>query len=130
MAPPIDGGAYAGAVAEVERRTQPGDQILVGPQLTWLYVFTDRSDPLKQLSLLPGSLGSAADEEAAIARMDGVKLAVIDRKPLKQYGHGAFGETFDKRIMAWLERDFERVATVRGDGADARAFDIWARSGS
>jgi hypothetical protein len=90
-------------------------------------VLTGRTDPLPQISLLPGTLATEADEDAAIARMDDVDLAVIDRKPLKQYGHGALGETFDRRLAAWLRDDFERVAIVQGTGSEPRSFDIWAR---
>jgi hypothetical protein len=126
-APPSDAGAFQGAIDEIERRTQPGDPILVAPQLASLYVLTGRTDPLPQISLLPGTLATEADEEAAIARMDDVNLAVIDRKKLKQYGHGALGETFDRRLAVWLRDDFERVAIVQGTGAEPRSFDIWAR---
>jgi hypothetical protein len=126
-APPSDAGAFQGAIDEIEARTEPGDPILVAPQLASLYVLTGRIDPLPQISLLPGTLATEADEDAAIARMDGVDLAVIDRKPLKQYGHGALGETFDRRLAAWLRDDFERVAIVQGTGSEPRSFDIWAR---
>jgi hypothetical protein len=126
-APPSDAGAFLGAIDEIERRTRPGDPILVAPQLASLYVLTGRTDPLPQISLLPGTLATPADEDAAIARMDDVNLAVIDRRKLTQYGHGALGETFDRRLAAWLRDDFERVAIVRGTGAEPRSFDIWAR---
>jgi hypothetical protein len=126
-APPSDAGAFQGAIDEIEARTEPGDPILVAPQLASLYVLTGRIDPLPQISLLPGTLATEADEDAAIDRMDDVDLAVIDRKPLKQYGHGALGETFDRRLAAWLRDDFERVAIVQGTGSEPRSFDIWAR---
>jgi hypothetical protein len=130
LAPPAEAGAFQGAIDEIERRTEPGDPILVAPQLASLYVLTDRTDPLSQISLLPGTLATPADEEAAIARLDDVRLAVIDDKPLKQYGHGTFGETFSERMGAWLQREFTRVATVRGAGEDPRELVIWERRGT
>ena len=127
-APPSAGGAYQGAVDEIERRTAPGDPVLLAPQLTALYVMTGRTDPLRELSLLPGALAGRAGERRAIAAMDGVRLAVTDRVRLKQYGQGAFGATFDRELGAWLRRDFRRVTTTRGAGPNARALDIWVRT--
>ena len=93
-------------------------------------MLTGRTDPLAQISLLPGTLATPADEEAAIARMDDVRLAVIDGRPLKQYGHGTFGETFSERMGAWLQREFTEVATVRGAGEKPRELVIWERRGT
>jgi hypothetical protein len=125
-----EAGAFQGAIDEIERRTRPGDPILVAPQLASLYVLTGRTDPLPQISLLPGTLATPADEEAAIARMDDVRLAVIDGRPLRQYGHGTFGETFSERVGAWLQREFTEVATVRGAGEKPRELVIWERRGT
>jgi hypothetical protein len=83
-APAAEGGAFQGAIDEIERRTRPGDPILVAPQLHSLYVLTGRTDLLAQISLLPGTLATAADEDAAIARMDDVRLAGVDDPPLTQ----------------------------------------------
>ena len=101
--------------------------VLIAPQLTSLYVLADRRDPLPQLSLLPGALATAADEDRAIARLGDVRLAVVDRTPLRTYEHGAFGTTFDRRLAGWLRRDFRRLETARGTGADPRQIDVWIR---
>jgi hypothetical protein len=98
--------------------------------MTSLYVMADRRDPLPQLSLLPGALATAADEDRAIARMRGVRVAIIDRTPQTTYEHGAFGTTFDQRLAAWLRREFRRVATVRGAGSQPRTLDVWIRRSS
>jgi len=126
-APPADGPALQRAVTAIERFTEPGEPILVAPQLTALYVVTGREDPLPELSLLPGSLATAADEDRAIERMAAVRLAIVDRRRLALYGHGAFGETFDRRLGAWLEQNFERTQTLRGIGDDPRILDVWTR---
>jgi 4-amino-4-deoxy-L-arabinose transferase-like glycosyltransferase len=115
------------AVDAIVRNTRPGEPVLVAPQMTALYVMTDRPNPLPQLSLLPGELATAQDEEAAIARMRDVRLVVTDRTPLDAYEHGAFGTTYDSRIAAWLRSDFRLLTNVRGAGAGARTLDIWLR---
>jgi len=101
--------------------------VLLAPQLTALYVMSDRRDPLPQLSLLPGTLPTARAEQDAIARMRDVRLVVTDPTPLRTYAHGPFGTTYDRQIAAWLRRDFRLVERVRGSGAEARALDIWIR---
>ena len=125
---PAEAGALQQAVDVIQQETRPGDPVLLAPQLTALYVMTDRRDPLRQLSLLPGSLATTADEQRAIARMGQVRVVVTDRTPLASYGHGAFGTTFDQTLAAWVRRDFRLAKTVRGTGADARTLDIWIRS--
>ncbi|MDP9294795.1 MAG: hypothetical protein M3O90_10305, partial [Actinomycetota bacterium] len=124
---PADAPALQRALDLVAAHSRAGDRVLIAPQLTSLYVLADRRDPLPQLSLLPGALATAADEDRAIARLHDVRLAVVDRTPLRTYGHGAFGTTFDRRLAGWLRRDFRRLETARGPGADPRQIDVWIR---
>jgi hypothetical protein len=119
-----DGPALQRALDAIARRTRPGEPVLLAPQLTALYVLADRRDPLPQLSLLPGALATAADEERAIARMRDVRLVVTDRTPLRTYGHGPFGTSYDRRIATWLEREFKRLPAPAG----GRPVDVWVRS--
>jgi hypothetical protein len=125
---PAEAAALQQALTTIERVTRPGEPVLLAPQMTSLYVMADRRNPLPQLSLLPGSLATPADEERAIARMRDVRVVVVDRTPLSSYGHGAFGTTFATRLAAWLKRDFRRASTVTGAGAGPRTLDVWMRS--
>jgi hypothetical protein len=125
---PADGPALQQTIAFVERESRPGDEVLLAPQLTALYVLTGRRDPLEQLSLLPGALGTAQDEDAAIARMRRVRIAAIDRTPQTTYEHGSFGTTFDRRLARWIRTNFDHIATVHGLGTGARSIDLWKRS--
>jgi len=124
---PAEAGALQSTLDLIARETRPDDAVLIAPQLTALYVMSDRRDPLPQLSLLPGMLADPGAERRAIAAMGDVRLAVIDRTPLTLYEHGAFGETFAQTLGAWLRRDFTRIATLRGVGADARTIDVFRR---
>jgi len=130
-ATPADGPAYAAAIAQIERNTKPGDPVLLAPQMTALYVMTDRSSPLTSLSLLPGALATPAAERKAIHDMRDVRLAITDRAPLVGYDTGAFGVAYDTTIGAWLRRNFNRVAVLRGSadaGSNPRTLDVWKRS--
>jgi hypothetical protein len=131
-ATPAEGPAFQGAIDLIERHTRPTEPILLAPQMTALYVMTGRTDPLPQLSLLPGSIDGPAQERAAIRTLDerDVRLAVTDRAPLTRYAKGPFGVGYDRLIGAWLRRDFTHLATVRGTagGADQpRTLDVWLR---
>jgi 4-amino-4-deoxy-L-arabinose transferase-like glycosyltransferase len=122
-----DGPALQAALDAVARYTRPGEPVLLAPQMTALYVMGDRPNPLPQLSLLPGTLTGAQDEQDAIARLGDVRLAVVDRTPQSTYEHGAFGTTFAPRIGAWLRANFDLVTTARGAGPTPRVVDIWIR---
>lgn len=124
-ASPATGPSYQAAVTWIGRESRPGEPVLIAPQMTWMYVLADRPAPLRQLALLPGAL-SAKDEPAAIARMRDVRLAVIDTHRFTEFGHGRFGETFDRGLAAWLRRDFFKVATLRGTD-DSRTLELWHR---
>lgn len=125
-ATPDQGAAYQSAVDAIVARTRPGEPVLLAPQMSALYTVTGRTDPLPAISLLPGALTDAG-EQAAIERMGDVRLVVTDRRPLTEYGQGAFGVSYNRRLGAWLRSDFRRVATYRGVGAGAVTLDLWQR---
>ncbi len=126
---PGPAASYQAALDTILRETAPGDPVLLAPQLTSLYTLTGRTDPLPQISLLPGSLPDAQAEREAIRRLDesGVDLAVINTRSLTEYGQGAFGDTYYRTIQDWLDRDFVRVASFGNDGETTVALDVWQR---
>lgn len=126
-AAPEDVPALQGALDVIARETNPGDDILVAPQLSSLYVMSGRENPLAQISLLPGAFPTPADEQAAIRRLADVDLVLIDRTPLSVYEHGAFGTTFDRELAAWVHQHFERTASLSGSGTDALVIEAWRR---
>jgi hypothetical protein len=126
---PAEGRPFDAALRIIERDTRPGDAVLVAPQLQALEVLSGRRSALPQLSLLPGALPDANAERRAIVRLDaaGVRIAVLERRALKDYGNGAFGGTFDRVLHAWVTTRFQRVATVGGSGERSLKLDIWER---
>jgi hypothetical protein len=127
-APPAAGGAYRAALDAIVTRTAPGDPVLLAPQISALYTLSQRRDPLAEISLLPGSLPTPGAEDAVIRRLAGVRVAVTDRRPLREYGHGAFGTTYGTRIGAWIRSHFQHISTLRGSGDGAVTLDLWQRS--
>jgi hypothetical protein len=127
-ATPAQAPAYQAALDAILKTTRPGDPVLLAPQMTALYTIADRTDPLSAISLLPGTLPGPADERAAIERMRDVNVVVVDRRELTEYGQGAFGVTYDRRLGAWLRGEFRHVATFHGAGGGAVTLDLWQRS--
>lgn len=125
-APPAQAQAFQAAIDGIERATRPGDPVLIAPQMTWMYVVAGRPNPLPQLVTLPGAL-TIAEQRAAEARMRDVDVAVIDTRSFTEFGHGRFGETFDRQLAAWLKADFRRESSWP-IGPD-RAIELWHRKG-
>jgi hypothetical protein len=127
---PRDTAVYQGAVASIIANTERKESILVGPQLTILYVLTDRRNPLPQLSLLPGALPTLSDEREAIARLEAahVRLAVLDRHDFADYGHTVFGESFQRELASRIHQDFGRLATLSGSAVGSPTIDVWLRN--
>lgn len=128
-ATPSDAAGYREAVSWIQTRTSPGEPILLAPQLTSLYTITGRTDPLRQLALLPGALPRVADERDAIQQLEdaGVRLAVIDRRAFPEYGHTTFGGSFDRVLDEWLHLRFARVDTAR---TETQRLELWMRRGT
>ena len=127
---PSEAALYRPVVDWLERHTRPGRPILVAPQDTWLYVVANRPNPLAELSLLPGAVPSASDERAAVEQLRDVRVAVVDTRRFTEYGHTTFGETFDREVASWIDRNFARVASFGPGGRDSHALEIWLRRGT
>jgi 4-amino-4-deoxy-L-arabinose transferase-like glycosyltransferase len=124
---PADGPALQAAVDAIDRETRPGEQVLIAPQLSSLPILADRPTALRQLSLLPGSFATAADEAEAVRRLASVKLAIVDRTPLTLYEQGPFGTTFDRGLAAALRRDFIDTRPQAEGRPHARTLDVLVR---
>ena len=98
--------------------------------MTWMYAISERDNPLREISLLPGALAGAGRERRALARLEGagVRLAVIDRRTFPEYGQTSFGGSFDRTLDAWIRSHFRRVAAFSA-GADPQAvhLEVWER---
>ncbi len=101
----------------------------MAPQLTWLYTFATAPPALPQLSLLPACSPTPADQRAhrPTSRAAGVRLAVVDRRRYREYGHTSFGESFGGEVDRWLRSGFRRVLTFSPGSDEGRHIEIWRR---
>ncbi len=99
-------GALQSAVASVDRLTAPGQHILAAPLDGGIYFMTDRTPALRELSVLPGLIVSAAEQRAAIARLrrDHVGVALIGARDFSDWGSRTFGVNYDSQIGEYVRR--------------------------
>jgi dolichyl-phosphate-mannose-protein mannosyltransferase len=128
-AKPEQAAVYRQALGWIERSTAPHAQILVAPQLTWLYALSERRNPLPELSLLPGALAEPGSEQAAIRRLEQARVPLIltERRTFEGYGHTYFGGSFDRDLAAWIRSHYRHAALLGSSGPAEDAVDIWLR---
>jgi 4-amino-4-deoxy-L-arabinose transferase-like glycosyltransferase len=126
---PQDAAAYRVALARIEADTRPGEPILLVPQLTALYGLSGRTDPLPEISLLPGALPDAPSEQRAIATLDRkhVRFVITDDRRFTEYDHTSFGGSFDRRLAAWIKRNFVPVSHAATATRPVHKLVIWLR---
>jgi hypothetical protein len=124
---PAEAPLYRAAIGAIQAATQPGDSILIAPQLTALYTLSQRTDPLRQISLVPGALAKPGDEARAIRALAPVRLAITDRHSFGEYGQTRFGASFDRLVAGWIRRNFNHTATLRPRGGVDHTLDVWVR---
>ena len=128
-AKPEQAAVYRQVIAWIDRSTAPHAQILVAPQLTWVYAVSERRNPLPELSLLPGALAKPGSEQAAIRQLERahVPLIVTERRTFEGYGHTYFGGSFDRDLAAWIRSHYRHAAVLGSTGPAEDAVDIWLR---
>jgi hypothetical protein len=129
-ATPAYAAAYQQAVDAVVARTHAGDPVLLAPEMTWMYSLAQRTNPLPEINLLPGTLAGAGREQAAIERLRDahVRVAVIDRHAFVGFAQTSFGGSFDRLLDRWIRARFVRVATYRtGSGVESPRLELWVR---
>jgi hypothetical protein len=127
---PAEIAVYRQAVNWIETRTTSAQPVLIAPQLTWMYALTERENPLRELSLLPGALAERGAEHAAIAQLarSHAPLVLIDRRSYPGYGHTSFGKSFDRNLAAWISNHYHHAATLGGPSGPQ--LDVWTRRAS
>jgi dolichyl-phosphate-mannose-protein mannosyltransferase len=126
---PQQAAVYRQALAWIERSTDAHAEILLAPQLTWLYALSERRNPLPQLSLLPGTLAAPGSEQEAIRRLERLRvpLIVTERRTFGGYGHASFGGSFDRKLASWIRSHYRHAALLGSSGPAEDAVDIWLR---
>lgn len=121
----------------IQRITPRRDPLLALPDDPGLHFMTDRPPALYEITFLPGTLDSVADERAAIRRLerDRPPLVVLGARRFDQYGRPEIGVDFNRLLLDYVRRAY-RPAARFGDvdnpprgSAPSEAFLIYARAG-
>lgn len=129
---PAEAPLYRAALGAIAAGTRPGEPIVIAPQLSGLYTLSGRTDPLPQISLVPGALPSRSAELAAVGELERahVRFAITDRHEFREYGQSTFGGSFDRVLAGWIRRHLNHVSQLRPQGGVDHTLDVWARRGS
>ncbi|HEX8090336.1 MAG TPA: hypothetical protein VF762_15865, partial [Blastocatellia bacterium] len=116
MAVPDLGQAMGEAIDLINRETAPGDYVAVMPEGTSLNFFTGRLNPLREEITTPGFLDEGG-EERAIRQMieSNTRLVLVTNRPTPEFGPSIFGRDYCRRLMQWVEQNFEAVAILGPD---------------
>jgi hypothetical protein len=96
--------ALQAAVRSIDAQTRPAQRILAAPLDGGLYFMADRRPALRELSLLPGLIDSAAEQRQAIARLRvaHVALVAVGARDFSSWGTPRFGVDYDPLLGAYL----------------------------
>jgi 4-amino-4-deoxy-L-arabinose transferase-like glycosyltransferase len=116
IAVPDLGQAMEEAIDFINRETAPGEYVAVMPEGTSLNFFTDRLNPLREEITTPGFL-DAEGEVRAIRRLveSNTRLVLVTNRPTPEFGPSVFGRDYCRRLMQWVEENFEAVAVFGPD---------------
>lgn len=108
--------ALQSTVDLVRAQTTSSDPLLALPDDPGIHFMTDRRPALYEITFLPGTLDSSADEREAIDRLrsDPPPVVVIGARRFDQYGLPTIGEDFNRDLLDFIESRYA-VADTFGD---------------
>jgi hypothetical protein len=115
------------ALAEIERRTDAQDTVLVLPEGVMLNYLCRRATPTPHLNFMPPEM-SFFGEEAVLAALRATPpdLVVLAHKDTSEYGFPLFGTDYGEKIMAWVRGRYTETwrAGARPLQSSAQGFGI------
>jgi Dolichyl-phosphate-mannose-protein mannosyltransferase len=92
----------------VRAQTQPPDLLLALPDDPGIHFMTDRRPALYEITFLPGTLDSKADEREAITRLGKGRppVVVIGARRFDQYGLPTIGKDFNRDLMNFVRAHY------------------------
>jgi hypothetical protein len=121
------------AIDFLRTHTAPGEPILALPADAGIYFLADRPQALYENMFLPGLLDTAADERAAIARLERerVRYALVSNRDTSAFETGRFGSGYDRQLGRYLRSgrlvaSFGDLSAAPGGGNPSRGFRVYA----
>lgn len=108
---PEMGAAFSQAIDFLHRETVPGEPVAVIPEGTSLNFFTDRTQPLRDEILTPGFLDLEGEQRAIMRLIESnTRYVLVANRPTPEFGAAIIGRDYYKRLMGWVEENFEPCA--------------------
>lgn len=108
---PDFGQAFDEAIRFIQQETSRGDSVAVMPEGTSLNFFTDRRNPLRDEITTPGLLPEAGEKRAIQQLVESnTRVVLIANRPTVEFGAAVFGRDYGRRLMRWVEENFEACA--------------------
>jgi hypothetical protein len=86
------------------------------PEGTSLNFFTGHPNPLREEITTPGFLNSEGEERAIRQLIDSnTQIVMVTNRPTSEFGEAIFGRDYCKKLMEWVEKNFEQVAIFGPD---------------
>jgi hypothetical protein len=104
------GLAIREALEFIEQRTAPNDPVAVLPEGSDLAFLTGRRMPLRHQILIPDFMNEQ-EERAAVARLqqENAQYVFITNRPMREFGHEAFGRDFYQTLSGWISEHYHLV---------------------
>jgi hypothetical protein len=118
--------------------TRPGEPMLSVPDDPGFHFLANLRPALRELTFVPGTLDTAADERVAIARLQKVRprFVVVGAKTFDQYGYPKFGRDYNQVLGRYLSLRYRRVAAFgdvshpQRNAFPAQAYTVLLRRGA
>jgi hypothetical protein len=116
IAVPDVGESVDQAIEFINREIPEGDPLAVMPEGTSLNFFTGRPNPLREEITTPGFLDAQGEERAIRQLIDSnTRVVMVTNRPTPEFGASIFGRDYCRRLMQWVEDNFEQVAIFGPD---------------
>ncbi len=107
-ASPTRAGEIADAVRAIRERARPADELVVLPEGQLFNALTGLPDPLRHELLIPGYLtGDNEPEVLAELERQLPRMILVWPRPTDEYGPARFGDDYGRRILEWIERNYD-----------------------
>lgn len=116
IAVPDLGQGFEEALDFIERETSEGEYVAVMPEGTSINFLTDRPNPLREEITTPGFLDHEGEERAINQLISSdTRFVLVTNRPTAEFGPEVLGRDYHRRLMQWIEENFEPCATFGPD---------------
>ena len=116
IAQPDIGASVDQAIEFIDREVGAGEPFAVMPEGTSLNFFTGHPNPLREEITTPGFLDLEGEERAIRQLIDSnTQVVMVTNRATPEFGQTVFGRDYCKKLMGWVEENFEQVAIFGPD---------------